>query len=605
MCRLTRLLRRSRGRRAGRTARPADAGASSRRRISSTWRSYHQAGQVEDAVGQEHEAAGEGGPGVGVARVLFGEGRQVGFGGGDGAGAGVGLVGGPTDGPGAVEDAEGAPALGEELPEARHEALGGPNLETGRPEHTLGRTERRADAGGHQTLPLRGGQLRGAQVLRLDLRGALGGGPQQVALGLDFDPDLDGVGGGAHLQHAGEGLLADAADVFRIGLDHGAFEAVAHQGEGDAYGTDDVGVGHRRMRQPQAPRQVGHDGRRPAAAADQAEHAGIQPVIADKASNHGFEARGSQRQDALGQGGTVREAVAFGQDGEATFDRRRAALRTISFGNPPELVARAGRRDGQLDVARGHGQVLLVVHPVRGRLERVGRPVGEAEVGECGDVRTARTDLVELSAAEVNQRTAGQAHGADVERGHVELLAADFRAADAAAAVLDHAEVGAGAADLDEDAIGDAGVEQGGGDAGGRARQHGEDRAAAHLGDVHDTAVAAHDHDRGGDARLADGTLGEVGGVEHLGQHAGVDDGGAGADAQAVEAAHVMRGGGGQAAMGGDGADELLVRRIVYAEGLCGDDDGGAGGGERIERLADRGFGHAVGRNEAVVGGEG
>jgi hypothetical protein len=51
---------------------------------------------------------------------------------------------------------------------------------------------------------------------------------------------------------------------------------------------------------------------------------------------------------------------------------------------------------------------------------------------------------------EIDHRAARDADGPHVERVDVQLLAADLGRTDLAAAVLDHGDVGAGAADLEE-----------------------------------------------------------------------------------------------------------------------------------------------------------
>src|ERR1017187_249605 len=147
----------------------------------------------------------------------------------------------------------------------------------------------------------------------------------------------------------------------------------------------------------------------------------------------------------------------------------------------------------------------------------------------------ARPDVVDRVAGDADHAAAGDADNAHVERVDVGLVPADPRVSDGRPAVADHADVGAGAADLEIDTVRDLEVHEGARHRGGRPGQHGYRRAAAHLLDAHDAAVAAHDHHRRLNTRLTHARLGHVGGCYHPRQDAGVDDGGTRARRQAVE----------------------------------------------------------------------
>ena len=187
-------------------------------------------------------------------------------------------------------------------------------------------------------------------------------------------------------------------------------------------------------------------------------------------------------------------------------------------------------------------------------------------------MRAARADIDQLAVGHAHQAAAGDAQHADIERADIGLVAADPRILHRRPAVADHADVGAGAADFEIDAVRDAQMHQRAGDARGRAGQHGHGRTAAHLVHVHHATVAAHDHQRRRNARLAHALLRHVGGLDHARQDAGVDHRGAGARRKAVELGDLVAAGHRQAERGRSVANRLLVRAVVDTEGAGGDD---------------------------------
>ena len=212
----------------------------------------------------------------------------------------------------------------------------------------------------------------------------------------------------------------------------------------------------------------------------------------------------------------------------------------------------------------------------------------------------ARSDIDELAAAGADHAAAGNADHAHVERTDIGLVAADARIFDGRPSVADHADIGAGAADLEIDAVGHAQIHQRAGDACGRARQHRHDRAPAHLLDVHHAAVAAHDHQRRLNAGFANTRFGHGRGVDHFRQDAGVDDGGAGARRQAIELGDLVAAGRGEAGLDHQAAHRFFGLVVVDAEGGTGDDDLCAFRLEFLDRLADRLVGQRLLHQEPV-----
>ena len=200
----------------------------------------------------------------------------------------------------------------------------------------------------------------------------------------------------------------------------------------------------------------------------------------------------------------------------------------------------------------------------------------------------ARSDIDELAAARAHHAAAGNADDANVERTDIGLVAADARIFDGRPSVADHADIGAGAADLEVDAVGYAQIHQRACDACGRARQHRHDGAPAHLANVHHAAVAAHDHQRRLNAGLANTRLRHGRGVDHLRQDAGVDDGGAGPGRQAVELGDLVAAGRGQPGIDHEAAHRFFGVVVINAKGGTRDNDLCAFRLEFFDRLADR-----------------
>ena len=109
-------------------------------------------------------------------------------------------------------------------------------------------------------------------------------------------------------------------------------------------------------------------------------------------------------------------------------------------------------------------------------------------------------------------RSAGDADDPHVDRAQRRGVARDRHVRERRVAAPDRGDVGGRAADLDDDAVDDAGVAQRAGDRRRRAGVERAGRRAPEAGEVGRTAVAAHHHDRARDADVGDAALDDVGG---------------------------------------------------------------------------------------------
>ena len=114
-----------------------------------------------------------------------------------------------------------------------------------------------------------------------------------------------------------------------------------------------------------------------------------------------------------------------------------------------------------------------------------------------------------------------------------------------------------------------------------------QDGALSHLADVHNAAVAAHDHQRRRDAAALNAFVCHVSRLCHFGQDAGVDYGRSGSHLQAVQLAYLMAGSRRQAQPLGGARHGIFAARVVHAEGLAGHDDAAALAAQRLHCAAD------------------
>src|SRR3954468_20045315 len=214
----------------------------------------------------------------------------------------------------------------------------------------------------------------------------------------------------------------------------------------------------------------------------------------------------------------------------------------------------------------------------------------ERRVVQPRDVRAARPDIVYLLAAYTNHAAAGNANDPDIQRIHIRVVAAYPGMSDGWAAIADYADVGAGTADLEINAIGHAQVHERTGHARRRTRQHGYDRAPSHFLYIHDTAIAAHDHQRRGDAGFAHGLFRHVGRADHLRQDAGVDDGSACPRGESIQLGDFVATRHCETEFGCNAHDCFLGALVIDAEGAARHHDLRAFIAQRDQRLAHDGF---------------
>src|SRR5262249_48698184 len=126
-----------------------------------------------------------------------------------------------------------------------------------------------------------------------------------------------------------------------------------------------------------------------------------------------------------------------------------------------ENVGGAGVGDGVTGAARRtHGDVVVGIVGLRPEELDLGIDnifgLGKGGVGKAGNVRAPRADVDKLAVAGADHAAAGNSDHAHVERGDIGLVAADTRIFHGRPAIADHADIGAGAADLEIDAVGHA-----------------------------------------------------------------------------------------------------------------------------------------------------
>ncbi len=195
--------------------------------------------------------------------------------------------------------------------------------------------------------------------------------------------------------------------------------------------------------------------------------------------------------------------------------------------------------------------------------------IGEGRVGEAGDMRAARPHLLDASARETDQAAPRHARDADVGRSQRRGEVHHRHVLHHRAPGLDGADVRAGAADLEQDPVGYAVVEDGARQRGGGTADDGVDGSLAQSLQIDGAAVAA-DHEQGDAGQGAlQCSLHVLGGPEHGGQDGGVDGGGARAHLQAVDAGELRAGGGGQAGLAQQLGRAALEGGVVDGERLA------------------------------------
>mmetsp|Transcript_18361 Transcript_18361/g.29575 ORF Transcript_18361/g.29575 Transcript_18361/m.29575 type:complete len:325 (-) Transcript_18361:105-1079(-) len=194
------------------------------------------------------------------------------------------------------------------------------------------------------------------------------------------------------------------------------------------------------------------------------------------------------------------------------------------------------------------------------------RLIGKGGIGQAGNMCAARANIHNLGIAHPHHAATPDTQHPNVEGIDIGLVAADARIGDRRPAIANHTNVCGRAAHFEIDAVGHANMHQGTCDTRSGAGEHGQGRPAPHFLDVHDAAIAAHDHQRNIDARVAHAAFGHVRRGDHLGQDGGVHNSGLGAHRQAIELRDVVAAGGDQFELGGRGTNHVFGGCVVHAE---------------------------------------
>ena len=124
-----------------------------------------------------------------------------------------------------------------------------------------------------------------------------------------------------------------------------------------------------------------------------------------------------------------------------------------------------------------------------------------------------RSHIVNPGLVHTDHAAPGHTEHAHIQRTDIGSVSADDGVIDGGTPVLNDTDIGRRTAHFKIHSVGGAQVHKRSHDAGGRSRQHGQNRALLHLIDFHNAAVSAHDHQRNLHAGLTDAALGAVGSV--------------------------------------------------------------------------------------------
>ena len=131
--------------------------------------------------------------------------------------------------------------------------------------------------------------------------------------------------------------------------------------------------------------------------------------------------------------------------------------------------------------------------------------------------------------------SAGHTQNPHIQAADISPVASYDGVVNSRTSVLNHADIGGGAAHLKVHSVGGPQVHQASHHRGRRAGKHGQDRSLFHLADFHYAAIASHNHQRNLHAGAAYALLRGIGGSQHLGKDGGVDGRRAGASRKSVK----------------------------------------------------------------------
>ena len=321
-----------------------------------------------------------------------------------------------------------------------------------------------------------GGFLAGAflqKVGRLDLGGAEGDGCQLGGLRVDFDMHIDAVRRCAALDRLVDGFRLDGADVLRRGVRPNALNDVAHHRQCHTDGRNDLGILGNGVAQPHLVRAEADQGCRAAADTDQADLVFFEAVLGCQLGDDRLDLLVGAGQD-LGGDLLDRLAHVIRQRLHRFAGGVGVAVSKVIGGDQAQHVRGAGVGDGDaLAACQLDGDIIVGVALLRGEEDdlRVNDFFlrGKDGVVHTGNVRRARTDILDAVLVGAHHRAARHAQHADVQAADVGAVTADDGVVDGGAAVLDDADVRCCAADLKVNAVGRAQIHQAAHNGRGRA----------------------------------------------------------------------------------------------------------------------------------------
>ena len=400
--------------------------------------------------------------------------------------------------------------------------------------------------------------------------------------------------------------MPDAADILFRRIRHVALNLLAHKRQRNTDGRDVRGVLCNAVTDAHALAQGRCNDRCGAAASDEIDQVRVQTVVIDEGLDDCL--------DLLH--GTIHDLSADIVHRRCAGIRKRppglacsfyVSVCIVAFWHIAQDVCRAAERKRDLAaISTLHGHIVsLVVLARRDELE-LGRDdlvcIREHLIGKVSDMRRAGTDIEELSVLNPDHRAAGDAERADIERGQIQLVAADCRVLDHDLAILDGRDIGRRATCLEEDAVSDLLVHECACHPCRKAGEHRQNRPLPDLVNRHDAAVTAHDHERLLDAGALHGVLGHVCRLHHLRDEGGIDGSRAGTCRQAIELGDLIAARRDHAHVLSLLDHCLLVGRVVDRIGLGSDDDLAATFAQRRDGSLHRLIGKLRGIYELVLG---
>ena len=405
-------------------------------------------------------------------------------------------------------------------------------------------------------------------------------------------------------------FLLQLLDVFLGRVRDNTFDNVTNHGQGNTDGGDDLGVLGDGVLQAHLLGAVGDQRGSTAAAANQLHGVVVQLILVSQGVDAGVDLLEVLVQD-LGSQLLNGDAQLVSNGLHALAGSAGVAVCEVLLVDQAQHVGSVGVGEADtLAACQFDGNVVRGVTRLRAQHldgQRAGVDLllrSEAGVLAASDVGGTGADVLNAMVVDTDHGTTGAAQDADIQRVDVGIVAADLGVVNAGTAVLDNTDVSGGAADLKVDGVRSTQIHQGAHDGSSRAGQSSQDGTLTHLADLHNAAVAAHDHQGNGNASVADRALGGVCGSHHLGQNGSVDGGSAGTAGQAVQLGDVRSHGNRQALGLGQVMDLDLFVHVVNAESHGGNDNLAAFTAQLFDGGIDLLVGHFLLLQEPVMHGD-